>query len=51
MWFTDEGRVSGLDRWERRLAEGGSLDGLLDMADSADGAPYSWLVDPAVLWH
>ena len=49
VWFTDEGKVSGLDRWERRLSEGGSLDGVLDMADSADGAPYSWLVDPAVL--
>jgi hypothetical protein len=49
VWFTEEGKISGLDRWERRLAEGGSLDGVLDMADSADGAPYSWLVDPAVL--
>jgi hypothetical protein len=49
VWFTDEGKISGLDRWERRLEEGGSLDGVLDMADSADGVPYSWLVDPAVL--
>lgn len=49
VWFTDEGKVAGLDRWAKRLAEGGSLDGVLDMADSADGTPYSWLVDPAVL--
>ena len=49
VWFTAEGKVAGLDRWARRLADGGSLDGLLDMADSADGTPYSWLVDPAVL--
>ncbi|RYC11046.1 DUF6049 family protein [Nocardioides zhouii] len=49
VWFTGEGKISGLERWERRLAEGGSLDGVLDMADSADGTPYSWLVDPAVL--
>ena len=49
VWFTDEGTVGGLDRWARRLAEGGSLDSVLDMAESADGTPYSWLVDPAVL--
>jgi hypothetical protein len=49
VWFTEEGKVAGLDRWAKRLAEGGSLDGVLDMADSADGTPYSWLVDPAVL--
>ncbi len=49
VWFTDDGKVAGLDRWEKRLGEGGSLDGVLDMADSADGTPYSWLVDPAVL--
>ncbi|MBL0746630.1 DUF6049 family protein [Nocardioides baculatus] len=49
VWFTDEGKVGGLDRWEKRLAEGGTLDGVLDMAESADGTPYSWLVDPAVL--
>ena len=49
VWFTDEGKISGLERWERRLAEGGSLDGVLDMADSAGSTPYSWLVDPAVL--
>ncbi len=50
VWFTEEGKVSGLDRWERRLSEGGSLDGVLDMAASADGTPYTWLVDPAVLF-
>ena len=49
VWFTDDGKVGGLDRWEKRLAEGGTLDGVLDMAGSADGTPYSWLVDPAVL--
>ncbi len=49
VWYTDEGKVAGLDRWAKRLEEGGSLDGVLDMADSADGTPYSFLVDPAVL--
>lgn len=49
VWFTDDGKVAGLDRWEKRLGEGGSLDGVLDMAESADATPYSWLVDPAVL--
>ena len=49
VWYTSEGQIGGLDRWAKRLAEGGTLDGVLDMADSAGGTPYSWLVDPAVL--
>ncbi len=49
VWFDGDGRVSGTERWARRLAEGGSLDGILDMAESAGSMPYSWLVDPAVL--
>jgi hypothetical protein len=49
VWFDGEGKVGGTERWARRLAEGGSLDGVLDMADSAGSTPYSWLVDPAVL--
>ncbi|MFM6850915.1 MAG: hypothetical protein ACKOVB_17625, partial [Terrabacter sp.] len=49
VWYDEDGRISGEERWLRRLEEGGSLDGVLDMADSADGSPYSWLVDPAVL--
>lgn len=49
VWFDAQGRVGGADRWARRLAEGGSLDGALDMAESAGTTPYSWLVDPAVL--
>ncbi|WP_322920622.1 DUF6049 family protein [Nocardioides renjunii] len=49
VWYDADGRVAGLDRWARRLAEGGSLDGVLDMAESAGSTPYSWLVDPAVL--
>jgi hypothetical protein len=49
VWYDGEGKIGGLDRWARRLEEGGSLDGVLDMADSAGVAPYSWLVDPAVL--
>lgn len=49
VWFDSTGRIAGADRWARRLAEGGSLDGALDMAESAGAAPYSWLVDPAVL--
>lgn len=49
VWFDGEGKVGGTERWARRLDEGGSLDGVLDMADSAGSTPYSWLVDPAVL--
>ncbi|WP_210503234.1 DUF6049 family protein [Nocardioides xinjiangensis] len=49
VWFDEDGAVAGTERWARRLAEGGSLDGVLDMADSAGSTPYSWLVDPAVL--
>jgi len=49
VWFDEDGAVAGTERWARRLAEGGSLDGALDMADAAGSAPYSWLVDPAVL--
>jgi hypothetical protein len=49
VWYDEDGRISGEERWLRRLEEGGSLDGVLDMADSANGSPYSWLVDPAVL--
>ena len=49
VWFGADGRVGGTERWARRLAEGGSLDGALDMAESAGSTPYSWLVDPAVL--
>ena len=49
VWYDEDGRIGGEERWLRRLEEGGSLDGVLDMADSANGSPYSWLVDPAVL--
>jgi hypothetical protein len=49
VWYDQDGAVAGTARWARRLAEGGSLDGVLDMAESAGTTPYSWLVDPAVL--
>ena len=49
VWYDEDGRIGGTERWARRLEEGGSLDGVLDMADSAGATPYSWLVDPAVL--
>jgi len=49
VWFAQDGSIAGTERWTRRLAEGGSLDGVLDMAESAGTTPYSWLVDPAVL--
>lgn len=49
VWYAEDGTIGGIDRWARRLEEGGSLDAALDMADSAGAAPYSWLVDPAVL--
>ena len=38
VWFDEDGAVAGTERWARRLAEGGSLDGVLDMADSAGSA-------------
>ncbi len=49
VWYAEDGTIGGIERWARRLEEGGSLDAALDMADSAGDAPYSWLVDPAVL--
>jgi hypothetical protein len=49
VWYAADGSLGGTDRWARRLAEGGSLDGVLDMAESAGSTPYTWLVDPAVL--
>lgn len=49
VWYAEDGTIGGTERWARRLEEGGSLDAALDMADSAGAAPYSWLVDPAVL--
>ncbi|KQV64199.1 hypothetical protein ASC64_15555 [Nocardioides sp. Root122] len=49
VWYAADGSLGGTERWARRLAEGGSLDGVLDMAESAGSTPYTWLVDPAVL--
>lgn len=49
VWYAADGSLGGIERWARRLAEGGSLDGVLDMAESAGTTPYTWLVDPAVL--
>jgi hypothetical protein len=49
VWYARDGSVAGTERWAARLEEGGSLDGVLDMAGSAGTTPYSWLVDPAVL--
>lgn len=49
VWYAADGSLGGTERWARRLAEGGSLDGVLDMAESAGTTPYTWLVDPAVL--
>ena len=49
VWFDGDGRVGGVERWSRRLGEGGRLDDVLDLAESAGAAPYTWLVDPAVL--
>lgn len=49
VWYSRDGSVAGTERWAARLEEGGSLDGVLDMAESAGTTPYSWLVDPAVL--
>ncbi|WP_374454059.1 DUF6049 family protein [Nocardioides sp.] len=49
VWYAADGSLGAPERWARRLAEGGSLDAVLDMADSAGTTPYTWLVDPAVL--
>ncbi|CAM3862389.1 DUF6049 family protein [Nocardioides zeicaulis] len=49
VWYDEDGRIGGVDRWVRRLADGGSLDGVLDTAEAAGSTPYTWLVDPAVL--
>ena len=49
VWYDADGRIGGEDRWARRLADGGSLDGVLDTAEAAGSTPYTWLVDPAVL--
>lgn len=49
VWYAADGSLGGPQRWARRLAEGGSLDAVLDMADSAGTTPYTWLVDPAIL--
>ena len=49
VWYAADGSLGAPDRWARRLEEGGSLDAVLDMADSAGTTPYTWLVDPAVL--
>lgn len=49
VWYDADGRIGGEDRWARRLADGGSLDGVLDTAEAAGVTPYTWLVDPAVL--
>ena len=49
VWYDEEGRVGGTERWARWLEEGGRLDAALDIADSAGATPYSWLVDPAIL--
>lgn len=42
-----DGRLLGLERWQRSLREG-RLRGLLDLAAASD-APLSWVLDPAVL--
>ena len=46
---TAAGRVAGMRRWSASLADGGRLESLLDVGEAADGAPLTWLVDPAVL--
>lgn len=44
---TPEGRIDDTEAWATLLGPGGRLEGLLDVADEADG-PITWLVDPAV---
>ncbi len=46
---TAAGRVSGVRRWSASLGDGGRLESVLDAGESAAGAPFTWLVDPAVL--
>lgn len=42
-----DGRLLGLDRWQRSL-ERGRLRALLDLVEASDG-PLTWLLDPAIL--
>lgn len=49
VWFQPDGSVGGPDRWLRWLSDGGRLDTVLDIADSASASSYTWLVDPAIL--
>lgn len=49
VWFDADGRIGGTERWARWLEDGGRLDALLDVADTAGPSAYTWLVDPAVL--
>ncbi|MEP7739898.1 DUF6049 family protein [Nocardioides sp. 31GB23] len=44
-----QGRVAGLESWERALAPGGALTELVDLGAGADDASLTWLVDPAVV--
>lgn len=46
---TPEGRLANLDAYVNSLADEGRLDRLLELADTADDVPVTWLVDPAVL--
>jgi hypothetical protein len=50
VWFQPDGSVAGSDRWQRWLSDGGRLDTVLDIADSASANAYTWLVDPAILY-
>ncbi|MCY7400935.1 MAG: DUF6049 family protein [Nocardioides sp.] len=49
VWFDQDGRIGGTERWAHWLEEGGRLDATLDISDTAGATPYSWLVDPAIL--
>ncbi|MEN8706021.1 MAG: DUF6049 family protein [Nocardioides marinisabuli] len=43
-----DGRVAGLESWSRALDADGPLTRLVEFGAGADGAPLTWLVDPAV---
>ena len=47
--YNRNGRLGGIRRWARDLAQGGRLDNLLDFAAAAPPDAVTWLIDPSVL--
>ncbi len=45
----EDGKLVNTERWNRQIGEEGRLDRLLDLGESAEDVPFTWLVDPAVI--